>query len=64
ILKLDNAYVNVFKASMRLNLGRYGNFTVLEEALFDEIDLENNVSAQQVEYENRRPFARGRSRRY
>jgi len=64
ILKLDNAYINVFKGSMRLNLGRYGNFTVLEEAPFDELDLENNVSAQQVEYENRRPFDRGRSRRY
>jgi hypothetical protein len=49
---------------MRLNLGRYGNFSVLEEAPFDELDLENNVSAQQVEYENRRPFDRGRSRRY
>ena len=64
ILKLDNAYVNVFRGSMRLNLGRYGNFTVLEKAPFDELDLENNVSAQQVEYENRRPFDRGRSRRY
>lgn len=64
ILKLDNAYVNVFRGSMRLNLGRYGNFTVLEEAPFDEVDLENNVSAQQVEYENRRPYDRGRSRRY
>jgi len=66
VLKLDNAYVNVFRGSMRLNLGRYGNFSVLEEAPFDEVDLENNVSAQQVEYENRRPYGRdrGRSRRY
>jgi len=66
VLKLDNAYVNVFRGSMRLNLGRYGNFSVLEEAPFDEVDLENNVSAQQVEYENRRSYGRdrGRSRRY
>ncbi len=64
ILKLDNAYVNVFRGNMRLNLGRYGNFTVVEEAPFDEVNLENNVSAQQVEYENRRPYDRGRNRRY
>ena len=59
IIKLDNAYVNVFRGSMRLNLGKYGNYSVLEEAPFDEVDLENNVSAQQVEYEQRRPYGRG-----
>lgn len=63
VLKLDNAYINVFRGSMRLNLGRYGSFTILEEAPFDEVDLENNVSAQQVEYERRRSSGRDRGRR-
>ena len=62
ILKLDNAYVNVFRGSMRLNLGKYGNYSILDEAPFDEVDVENNVSAQQVEYDQRRPHGRGGNR--
>ena len=62
IIKLDNAYVNVFRGSMRLNLGKYGNYSVLEEAPFDEVDLENNVSAQQVEYDQQRPTGHGGDR--
>ena len=61
ILKLDNAYVNVFRGSMRLNLGKYGSYEVLDEAPFDEVELENNVSDQQVEYQ-RRPYNRGGDR--
>jgi replication factor A1 len=61
VLKLDNAYVNVFRGSMRLNLGRYGSFSVLDEAPFEEVELENNISNQQVEYQ-RRPYRRGSNR--
>jgi len=61
VLKLDNAYVNVFRGSMRLNLGKYGSYEVLDEAPFDEVELENNVSDQQVEYQ-RRPYNRGGDR--
>mgnify|MGYP001091999829 FL=1 len=61
ILKLDNAYINVFRGSMRLNLGKYGSYEVLEEAPFDEVELENNISDQQVEYQ-RRPYGRGGNR--
>jgi replication factor A1 len=61
VVKLDNAYVNVFRGSMRLNLGKYGNYEVLDEAPFDEVELENNISDQQVEYQ-RRPYGRGGSR--
>ena len=61
VLKLDNAYVNVFRGSMRLNLGKYGSYKVLDEAPFDEVELENNVSDQQVEYQ-RRPYNRGGDR--
>ncbi|MCW4012056.1 MAG: hypothetical protein NWF07_03590 [Candidatus Bathyarchaeota archaeon] len=58
VLKLDNAYINVFRGSMRLNLGKYGSYEVLDEAPFDEVELENNISDQQVEYQ-RRPYGRG-----
>ena len=61
VLKLDNAYVNVFRGSMRLNLGKYGSYKVLDETPFDEVELENNVSDQQVEYQ-RRPYNRGGDR--
>jgi replication factor A1 len=61
VMKLDNAYVNVFRGSMRLNLGKYGSYEVLDEAPFDEVELENNVSDQQVEYQ-RRPYGRGGDR--
>ncbi len=33
ILSVKNAYMNTFKGSMRMNIGRYGSYDVLEEAL-------------------------------
>ena len=51
ILAIKNAYMNTFKGSMRMNIGRYGSYDVLEEAPFDDVNLENNLSAKQVEYD-------------
>jgi replication factor A1 len=62
ILQLNNAYVNVFRGSMRLNLGRYGSYEVLDEAPFEDVNLDNNLSARQVEYD-RRSYGRGRDNR-
>ena len=62
VLQLNNAYVNVFRGSMRLNLGRYGSYETLEEDPFEELNLENNLSAKQVEYDQRR-YGRGRDDR-
>jgi replication factor A1 len=59
VLKLGNAYVNTFRGSMRLNLGRYGSYEALEEDPFEELNLENNLSAKQMEY--RRPDPSRRS---
>lgn len=50
ILSVTNAYMNTFKGSMRMNIGRYGSFEVLEEAPWADVNLENNLSAKQVEY--------------
>jgi len=51
ILAVKNAYMNTFKGSMRMNIGRYGSYDVLEEAPFTDVNLENNLSAKQVEYD-------------
>ncbi len=58
ILKLDNAYVNVFRGNMKLNLGRYGSFSILDKSPFDEVDLKNKVSERKVGYERRRSNSR------
>jgi ssDNA-binding replication factor A large subunit len=51
ILAVNNAYMNTFKGSMRMNIGRYGSYEVREEAPFTDVNLENNLSAKQVEYD-------------
>lgn len=53
-LKIKNAYMNVFRGSMRMNIGRYGSYEVLEEIPFETVNLENNLSANMVEYEDPR----------
>jgi replication factor A1 len=51
VLAVRNAYMNTFKGSMRMNIGRYGSYEVLEEAPFADVNLDNNLSAKQVEYD-------------
>jgi len=63
-LAIKNAYMNTFKGSMRMNIGRYGSFEVLEEAPFAEVNLENNLSAKQVEYDSPRGGYGGRGSGY
>ncbi len=62
VLNVKDAYVNLFQGSMRLNLGRYGSYEVMEEAPFEEVNLDNNLSSQT--YEQQRGFGRRRSDRY
>ena len=71
ILNVKDAYVNLFRGSMRLNLGRYGSYELLEEAPFDEVNLDNNLSSKVFERQPRgssrgrgRGYGRGQSRRY
>jgi len=51
VLAITNAYMNTFKGSMRMNIGRYGSLEMLEEAPFEDVNLENNLSAKHVEYD-------------
>ncbi len=49
VIRISNGYVRVYRGSMRLNIGRYGSYERLDEAPFAEVNLENNVSAREVE---------------
>lgn len=65
VLSISNGYVNLFRGSMRLNIGRYGSYEVIDEAPFDEVNLDNNLSSKQFERPQRgrdRFGGRGRTR--
>ncbi|MCW3991815.1 MAG: hypothetical protein NWE79_03840 [Candidatus Bathyarchaeota archaeon] len=68
VLSLKNAYVRLFQGSMRLNLGRFGSYELVEEAPFEEVNLDNNLSSKQFERSDERQFGGrrygGRIRRY
>ncbi len=64
VLNIKDAYVNLFRGSMRLNLGRFGSYDVLDEAPFEDVNLENNLSSKV--FDQPRGFGRdryGRGRR-
>ena len=56
-ISITNGYVNLFRGNMRLNIGRYGSFEVLEESPIEEVNTENNLSQKQYEQRRRyRPY--------
>jgi len=59
-ISITNGYVNLFRGNMRLNIGRYGSFEVLEESTIEEVNTENNLS--QKRYEQRRRYRPYQSR--
>jgi len=52
-LSITNGYVNLFRGNMRLNIGRYGSFEILEESPVTEVNTENNLSDKRYEQERR-----------
>jgi len=52
-ISVKNGYVNLFRGSMRLNIGRYGSFETMEETLISEVNSENNLSSKVYEQERR-----------
>ena len=52
-IKIKNGYVNLFRGSMRLNIGRYGSFETLTESPIKDVNTENNLSNKQYEQERR-----------
>ena len=52
-IRVTNGYVNLFRGNMRLNIGRYGSFEILEESPITEVNTENNLSEKRYEQERR-----------
>ena len=52
-LRLNNGYVNLVRGNMRLNIGRYGSFQLLEESSITEVNTENNLSDKRYDQERR-----------
>ena len=52
-IRITNGYVNLFRGNMRLNIGRYGSFKLLEESPITEVNTENNLSDKRYEQERR-----------
>ncbi len=60
VIAISNAYMNTFKGSMRLNIGRYGSYEPVETP-WPDVNLDNNLSAKRVESDAPpRGFGRGR----
>jgi hypothetical protein len=58
---ITNGYVNLFRGNMRLNIGRYGSYQILEETPITEVKTENNLSEKRYEQERRyQPYRRPR----
>ena len=57
VLNIKDAYVNLLRGSMSLNLGRYGSYDLLDEAPFEDVNLDNNLSSKV--YERQRGYGRG-----
>ncbi len=41
---LTNVYTSIFKGSLRLNVGRYGNMQAIDEEIPSEVNEDNNLS--------------------
>jgi replication factor A1 len=55
-LSITNGYINLFRGNMRLNIGKYGSYEIVEESPIEEVNTENNLSDKK--YEQPRRFNR------
>lgn len=53
VVNVTNGYVNLFRGSMRLNVGKYGSFEKTS-ADIPEVNKDNNMSSKQYSYQRRR----------
>jgi replication factor A1 len=59
-LNITNGYINLFRGNMRLNIGKYGSYELVEDSPIAEVNTENNLSDKR--YEQQRRFNRGGGR--
>ena len=52
-LQITNGYINLFRGNMRLNIGKYGSYEVLDNSPIAEVNTENNLSDKRYEQERR-----------
>jgi len=53
VFEVNNGYVTLFRGSMRLNTGKYGQLES-SEATIDTVKIDNNLSEKQFEEDRRR----------
>ncbi len=56
-LSITNGYINLFRGNMRINIGKYGSYELVEDSPITEVNTENNLSDKR--YEQERRFNRG-----
>ena len=52
-LSITNGYINLFRGNMRLNIGKYGSYELVEDSPITEVNTENNLSDKRYEQERR-----------
>lgn len=52
-LSITNGYINLFRGNMRLNIGKYGSYELVEDSPITEVNTENNLSDKKYEQERR-----------
>ena len=65
-ISITNGYINLFRGNMRLNIGKYGSYEIVEDSPITEVNTENNLSNKRYEQERRynRYGSRGRGGGY
>ena len=56
-LSITNGYINLFRGNIRLNIGKYGSYEIVEDSPISKVNTENNISDKR--YEQERRFDRG-----
>jgi len=63
VYKLKNVYTKLFKGSLRLNIGRYGNCEEIDREELVDLNTENNLSdkyyEQSLSYHSNRGYSGG-----
>ena len=52
-LNITNGYINLFRGNMRLNIGKYGSYELMDDSPITEVNTENNLSDKKYEQERR-----------
>ena len=52
-LNITNGYINLFRGNIRLNIGKYGSYELVEDSPITEVNTENNLSDKRYEQQRR-----------